>query len=63
MMHKKLEHAESCKRCEKYVLNECTREETCWYPHIMDQGFHTNQLIRTPPIVPGQKTMLHTLRV
>ena len=50
MMHKKNEHAEQCKPCNKNINNECTRGETCWYPHTQDQGFHENQLNSRPPI-------------
>ena len=50
MMHKKVEHVDQCKPCEKYLKNECTRENTCWYPHTESQDFHTNQLNNRPPI-------------
>ena len=50
MMHKKIQHIEKCKPCDKYFKNLCTRESTCWYPHIQNQDFHENQLNSRPPI-------------
>ena len=50
MMHKKVAHVEQCKPCEKYIKDECSREDTCWYPHIQDQGFHQNYLNTRPQI-------------
>ena len=54
MMHKKVEHVELCKPCEKYSKNECTRANTCWYPHTPNQDFHINQLNARPPINTSQ---------
>ena len=49
MMHKKTEHIEQCKPCDKYMKNECSRESTCWYPHTQSQDFHINQQNLRPP--------------
>ena len=39
MMQNKAEHIKQCKPCVKYMKNDCTCQNTCWYPHI--QNFHT----------------------
>ena len=49
MMHKKKEHIEQCKPCEKYLMNECSRESTCWYPHTQSQDLQKNQQNMRPP--------------
>ena len=54
MMHKKIQHIEHCKPCDKYQKNECTRENTCWYPHTQNLDFHKSQLNSRPPINQAQ---------
>ena len=54
MMHKKVEHVEQCKPCDNYLKNECTREDSCWYPHTQNLDFHKNLLNTRPPINPAE---------
>ena len=50
MIHRKNNHPELCKPCDKYIKNECTRGESCWFPHTQDQDFQKSQLNTRPPI-------------
>ena len=49
MEHRKQNHIETVKSCNKFVEGNCDRGQKCWYKHESDVNFQGAQKIASPP--------------